>query len=261
MNIEFLADDNPLYVLPFFEEFLRHYSKDFTIVRITLCPPMGRRSRIQLLKQLTGLYGYFGMLRILTRIGKARCLSIFPKQQNATRFHSLTQLAKAYGISCEMIANPNSETFRNQLSAGRTDLLISVACPFILKAPLLRTPPKGCINIHHAALPRYKGMMPTFWQLFHREKKVGLTIHYMSEAIDEGLALLQDNIDVWEGETLDHLIRRTKIHGAHCMARVLHQIEKNEHCTFVFDHKKGSYFTFPTLSQMIEFRRRGLRAI
>jgi len=261
MKIEFLADDNPLYVLPFFEEFLRHYGHRFTTVRINLCPPMGRRSRVQLLKQLTALYGPAGMIRILSRLALARCLSLLPRERYSTKFYTPAQLAKAHGIACERIDNPNADSFRAQLKERKTDLLISVACPFILKAPLLDTPSKGCINIHHAPLPKYKGMMPTFWQLYHHERRVGVTIHYMSEAIDEGQALLQESLEVREGETLDQLIRRTKIHGAHCMARALEQIEKNEQRAFALDHTAGSYFSFPTLAQITEFRRKGLRAI
>ena len=141
------------------------------------------------------------------------------------------------------------------------DLLVSVACPYILKVPLLTIAPKGAINIHHAPLPRYKGMMPTFWQMFHGEKSVGLTIHYMSPRIDEGEALLQDEQAIEPGESLDHLIQRSKRHGAHCMARVLRQIQEGTVKPVALDHSKSSYFTFPTSAEIKEFHIRGLRSI
>ncbi len=261
MSIEFLADDNPLYVLPFFEEFIKNYAAEFTIKRISLCKPMGKRSRIQLLKQLTALYGPIGMVRILSRFGSARCLGIFPKGRNAKRFHTLSQLCRAYGIVCDRTDNPNSDDFCDGMSGRGTDLLISVACPFILKPPLLNTPPLGCINIHHAPLPKYKGMMPTFWQMFHRESKVGVTIHYMEEKIDDGRAILQDELVIDPQESLDHLIKRAKKHGAHCMARVLRLITHNEQVPVPLNKAGATYFTFPTSAQMVEFRRRGLRAL
>jgi methionyl-tRNA formyltransferase len=104
-------------------------------------------------------------------------------------------------------------------------------------------------------------MMPTFWQMFHGEKTVGLTIHYMAAKIDEGDALLQDEQTIEPGETLDRLIQRSKRHGAHCMASVLRQIESNSVVRIPLNPSQGSYFTFPTVAEIREFRRRGFRAI
>jgi methionyl-tRNA formyltransferase len=143
----------------------------------------------------------------------------------------------------------------------KPDLIVSIACPYILKSKLLNTPPLGCINIHHAPLPQYKGMMPTFWQLYHGERKVGLTIHYMVETIDEGQALLQENLPVEAGESLDNLIRRSKRHAAHCLTRVLRQLRSRTQSVITLDRSKSSYFTFPTQQQIREFRQRGLRVI
>lgn len=261
IRIEFITDDNPLYVLPFFEELLANYAAEFTISRISLCRPMGKRSRLDLLRQLVALYGTFGSVRLFGRLLRARVLSILPRQRGAARYFSLSQLAKAYGIECERIANPNSAEFRTGLESRRPDLLASVACPYILKAPLLAIPTQGCINIHHAPLPRYKGMMPTFWQLFHGEKNVGVTIHYMTEAIDEGGVLLQEQLPVEQHESLDRLITRAKRHGAHAMAKVFRGIAAGTQTAVPLDNQCSSYFTFPTTAEMLAFRKRGLRAI
>ena len=138
---------------------------------------------------------------------------------------------------------------------------MSVACPYILKSKLLNLPPLGCINIHHAPLPRYQGMMPTFWQMYNGEKKVGLTIHQMREKIDQGPVLLQEDIEIAAGESLDLLIRRSKRHAASCLAKVLQDIRTQQATMLVSTGTDGSYFTFPTFQQIREFRRRGLRAL
>lgn len=261
MRIEFLADDNPLYVLPFFKEFLEHYVSEFGVTHISLCRPMGKRPRVKLLKQLTALYGPIGIIRLLSRFATARAFGLIPRRPNAKRFYTLAQLCKAYGISCDKITNPNATTFVEAVAKRGSDLLISVACPYILKSRLLNTPRLGCINAHHASLPKYRGMMPTFWQMFHGETTVGITIHYMSEAIDEGYGLLQEELSIQPGETLDHLIRRSKLQAAHCIVRVLRDIECESQKTFTLECSEGSYFTFPTIEQVREFRRRGCRAI
>lgn len=261
MRIEFLTQDDPLYILPFFEEFLRNYASEFTILQISCSPTMGKRSRAQLLRELTSLYGIVGFTRLLGRTAKYRFLSKFTKGREARQFYSLKQAATAYAVPCQKIGSPNAAEFVEAVRRRSADLIVSVACPYILKEPLLSLPPRGCVNIHHAPLPRYKGMMPTFWQMFHREKAVGVTIHFMAAKVDEGAALLQEQLAIEPGEALDSLIRRSKRHGAHCLARVLRQIASDSHAPIPLDPSKSSYFTFPTVTEIQEFRRRGFRAI
>ena len=261
MKIEFLTQDDPLYILPFFEEFLRNYSSQFEIAQISCSPTMGKRSRFQILKELTALYGPVGMGQLLAKTAVSRVLGKSSKGRDAKRFYGLKQISKAYGIPHQKIGNPNAAEFVASVRLRKCDVLVSVACPYILKEALLSTPPLGCINIHHAPLPRYKGMMPTFWQMYHGEKSVGVTVHTMVPKIDEGLALLQENMEIKPGETLHQLIQRAKRHGAHCMARVLAQVGSNSVTPIVLDPTKSSYFTFPTLAEIGEFQRRGYRAI
>ena len=261
MKIEFLTAEDPFYVLPFFEEFLRHYWGEFEITRVSCCRAMGKRSRLQLLRELKWLYGFPGLSKLLFRAAAAKALALLPRSRRASRYYSIAQLAKAYEVKYEHISNPNQREFTDGLQQRSPELLISVACPYILKETVLRIPRRGCINIHHAPLPRYKGMMPTFWQLFHGEQQLGVTIHYMAAKVDEGDALLQESLPVASGESLHESIRRSKRHGAHCMARVLRSIEANEAIAVPMDHTQGSYFTFPRREEALEFRRKGLRAI
>jgi methionyl-tRNA formyltransferase len=261
MKLEFLTQDDPLYVLPFFDEFIRHYVGEFEIVRLSTSPTMGKRSRFQLFKELSALYGPTGFLRLLTRLGTARVLGQLSLKKDSVSYHTLGQLCRAYDIPYKQIGNPNESEFVDSVRRRAPDLLVSVACPYILKTPVLSIAPLGAINIHHAPLPRYKGMMPTFWQMFHGEKAVGLTIHYMTPKVDEGDALYQSKQPIEPDESLDHLIQRSKRHGAHCMASVVRQLRDGNSSSFAMDHSKGSYFTFPTAAEIREFHRRGFRAI
>jgi methionyl-tRNA formyltransferase len=261
MRIEFLTQEDPIYILPFFEEFIRNYAGSWDITRISCCRTMGNRPRRQMVRELTQLYGVSGMMRLASRIGVARLMGAVPFRRGAAHYYSISQLCRAYNIEWTPIGNPNAPEFTKRLEEGRCDLLISVACPFILKQSVLERPPLGCINIHHAPLPRYKGMMPTFWQLYQGERRVGLTIHSMTAKIDEGVALLQDSLPVQPDETLDHLIRRSKRHAAHRLAEVLQKVGSESSVAQRLDQELGSYFTFPTQAEIRQFHQRGLRAI
>lgn len=261
MKIEFLTQDDPLYILPFFDEFFRHHGGEFEISQVSVCRVMGKRSRLQLLRELSCLYGAIGFLRLVARAGVARLLGLLPRAGDARRFYTLAQLCRSRGVSLRPVENPNAPQYVEELRHRAPDLVVSVACPYILKEALLGVPPMGCINIHHAPLPRYKGMMPTFWQMFSGEKTVGVTVHYMAAKVDEGAALLQEQLEIQPGESLDQLIQRSKRHGAHCMARVLRQFADGAQRAMPFDQSQSSYFTFPTVEQIREFHRRGFRAI
>lgn len=259
MKVVFLTQDDPLYILPFFEEFFRMKPESAQVMAVFTCKTMGERGRLKLLRELLHLYGPLGFARLLGRMAVSRTLALLPARPDARKFHSIGQLCRAFGVQHVELANPNHD--RDRIAAMAPDLLVSIACPYILKQPLLELPPLGCINMHHAPLPRYKGMMPTFWQMYHGEKSVGVTIHTMAARVDEGEALLQESLPIAQGESLDHLIRRSKRHGAGCMARVLSAIAANSQITMKLDQSSSSYFTFPTPNEMKEFRRRGFRAI
>jgi methionyl-tRNA formyltransferase len=261
MKIVFLTQDDPIYILPFFDEFFRQQLGEIEVAGIFSCKTMGERGRLRLLRELLHLYGPGGLIRLLARRANFKVAERWPITRKAKRFYSVAQICRAFKISHAFIGNPNHEEFRKSIAALAPDLLVSVACPYILKSELLALPPLGCINIHHAPLPRYKGMMPTFWQMYHGERQVGLTIHTMAARVDEGSALLQEQLPIDPGESLDSLIRRSKRQGAHSMLKVLRQIAQKTQAALPPTNEQSSYFTFPTPAEIKEFRRRGFRAI
>jgi methionyl-tRNA formyltransferase len=261
IRIEFLTQDDPLYILPFFEEFLQNHASEFEILRVSSSPAMGKRSRVQMVKELTTLYGPLGMAALSGATLGAKLLGRFPRRREAGRYYGIRQICSAYGVDYADIGNPNAAEFLAGLRERKPDVLVSVACPFILKEKVLSVPPMGCVNIHHAPLPKYKGMMPTFWQMYHGEQSLGVTVHFMSAKLDEGDAVRQESLAVSKTETLHHVIRRAKRHGAHVMARALRAIESGSYVRIPLDREVGSYFTFPTIEQIRDFQRRGYRAV
>ncbi|PYU29971.1 MAG: hypothetical protein DMG31_14910 [Acidobacteria bacterium] len=261
MRIEFLTQNDPLYMCPFFDEFLQHYGSEFEVIQISCCRAMGSRPRLKLLRELLSLYGPVGVLYLSARVVSGRVLGMVPAKRGTSRFYSIAQLCRAYGIPFGIIGSPNSTEVVNALNGRAPDLIASVACPYVLKEPVRKIPPLGCINIHQATLQKYRGMMHTFWQMYHGESKVGLTIHYMGAKVDEGAVLLQEALDIEPDESLHHLIQRSKRHGAHAMAQVLRKIASGIELKPRVVSTQGSYFTFPTIEQIREFRRRGFRAV
>lgn len=86
----------------------------------------------------------------------------------------------------------NDERTVDLLKNLRTDLIVTVGGP-ILKKQIIKMANKGIINFHTSLLPAYRGVYPEFWQLYNNAKSsVGVTIHYLTENMDEGDIILQE---------------------------------------------------------------------
>jgi len=85
---------------------------------------------------------------------------------------------------------------------------IVILAGFLLKIPeyMIQSYPNAIVNIHPALLPKYggKGM---YGMNVHRavvenkERKTGITIHYVNEYYDEGAVIFQATCDIDEHDT------------------------------------------------------------
>jgi methionyl-tRNA formyltransferase len=124
---------------------------------------------------------------------------------------------------------------------------------------LLTLPRHGCINLHCSLLPRYAGLLPSFWVLYHHERQTGATVHYMDTRIDNGGILGQEVVPIEAGATMLDVIRTTKRVGGDLMVRVVQGIAAGAVSVKENREADGSYFGWPTIEQMRQFRRQGGR--
>jgi phosphoribosylglycinamide formyltransferase 1 len=61
------------------------------------------------------------------------------------------------------------------------------------------------LNIHPSLLPKYPGLHTYERALEAGDKQVGATVHWVTEAVDEGPILAQEAVDICEGDTVDTL--------------------------------------------------------
>ncbi|MFC4726431.1 methionyl-tRNA formyltransferase [Glycocaulis abyssi] len=138
------------------------------------------------------------------------------------------------------------------------DVLVSIAGNEIFKQPLLDIAPYGCINLHSALLPKYRGLMPSFWVLRHEEEETGVSVFFVNEGIDTGPILVQKRFKIGEMSQRD-LIRYSKIIGMDAICEALEKIHAGETETLPNDDGEATYFSFPTRKDVDQFRRSGAR--
>lgn len=171
---------------------------------------------------------------------------------------SVKAVCQKYDVPCISVDKVNSKHFRKTLKDAEVDLLVSVACPQILKTKLLDLPSKGCINIHYGLLPHYRGLYPSFWVLANGEKETGVSVHYMVEKIDAGDILAQIKEKIAPDDTFYSLVRRLKTTiGPDALLLAVESIREDRISVIPSDPDKGSYFAFPTREAMARLRKNG----
>ena len=136
------------------------------------------------------------------------------------------------------------------------DLLISILGNQIFREQIFNLAPKGCLNLHTALLPKYRGLMPTFWVLKNNEKYTGVSVFYVDKGIDSGPILVQEKIKIGN-RTQEELISHSKKIGMNCIIKAVNLIHNDSVEIIKNDHNKMTYFSFPTKDDVKEFKKNG----
>jgi methionyl-tRNA formyltransferase len=187
-------------------------------------------------------------------------------------FHYFIKLVKGKidGVSVEnlLIANEipiirlnksiNSLSSVSRIQEYRPDLLISIQGNEIFKKPIITLAAEGCLNLHTALLPKYRGLMPTFWVLKNREEKTGVSVFFVDEGIDSGPILVQREVTINDMNQAE-LIEHTKRIGMDCIIEAINKILAGDRRTIPNDSREMTYYGFPTKKDVNEFRKMGAR--
>lgn len=76
------------------------------------------------------------------------------------------------------------------------DFIFSVNCHWILKKELLQFVKKKIFNFHNSSLPEQQGAGCHSWRIMQGIKTFHLTMHYLSEQIDEGDTIYEQKLEV-----------------------------------------------------------------
>lgn len=172
---------------------------------------------------------------------------------------SLRAVARRHRIPYAVETSANAPALLERLRGYDLDAVVSFSAPQVFKEELLRLPRFGCINLHCSLLPHYRGLLPSFWVLFHGEDFSGASVHRMDAEIDNGGILKQARVDIRGMRTMDEVLSATKRVGGELMVEALRDLRAGRLVERPNPVHEGAYFTWPTDEQAREFRRKGLR--
>jgi len=257
VKIAILTANEPLYLPAFFERFLARRAGD--VAAVAVCVPVySKQSRFTMLKRYVKAFGVCSAVRLARRVAGAKVKDALGIGRRRRRFHSVEAAARCYGVPVWHPDDVNAPAFRERLREAGIDLILSVSCPQIFKEDLIALPEQGCLNLHGADLPAYRGIAPSFWMLAKGETQAGVTIFRVNAGIDTGDVLGKRRFPIRPDDTLDSFIVRAKREACDLALEAIDRIEAGTAETTPLEGE-GSYYGFPTREGYREFRRRGRR--
>jgi len=100
------------------------------------------------------------------------------------------------------------EALKEKLAAQKLDVIIVIDFGQKVREPYLSTPKFGCINLHPSLLPKYRGAAPIQRALMDGQKVTGVTVFKLTELMDAGPILAQEEVPIDIDDTAGTLSKK-----------------------------------------------------
>lgn len=146
-------------------------------------------------------------------------------QQSAVKNYAIEN-----NISIYQPEKLKDESFIKKLEELNADLFVVVAFR-MLPEIIWKIPKKGTINLHASILPNYRGAAPINWAIINGEKESGVTTFFINDKIDTGDVLLNDKIEINDGQTAGDLHDKLMHIGSKLLLKTINTLEKGNYQT------------------------------
>jgi len=109
-------------------------------------------------------------------------------------------LRKDFNSKVEM-----EESMLNQLNNWKCDVIVCAGYMRIIGETLLSNFKNRIINIHPSLLPKYRGKDALDQALANKDRRLGITVHYVDEGMDTGQIIKQMEFVIGENESRDEV--------------------------------------------------------
>lgn len=254
MRILIITESDEFYLPLALQSFLKN--NHYEILEVVIAKNPLLKSKLHTAVTFGKTFGLAPVIYKGMSLIKAKIFDFFPKLNRTGRFWSVEKVCQSYEIKHSYCDDVNDINFIDYLSSLKIDLIACISPTQIFKEKLISTPKHGCINIHTADLPNYRGLYPTYWAMAAGENKIGICIHSIEAGIDTGKILIRDEEKIPPKSSMDFMLNKTKISGGRLLSQA---------CKLIYDGKvnseyaegEGSYFSFPTKESYKLFKKNG----
>ncbi len=177
------------------------------------------------------------------------------------------EFALAHNITVHQPQRIKNDEAKQLFASHDADVAVVVAYGRILPEEFLRTPARGCINVHFSLLPRYRGAAPANWAIINGDHETGVTTMFIEPTLDTGPILLQRATELGPTETAPELMLRLSEIGAESLSETLANLDTitpkpqdDSEATFApILKKEDGLIDWSMQAKPIEYRIRGLQ--
>ena len=249
MRVVIITQNEPFYLKSNLEYLISNLPNNHKVVGciVNTVSPFGKKESF--IDKVIKTYNVFGLDFFLYYSIKFLISKLFNKSINSF-------LKKNNIANIHLSSSINSKVSLNKIKSFEPDLLVSILGNQIFKKELLELAPKGCINLHTALLPKYRGLMPTFWVLKNNEDYTGVSVFFVDEGIDSGPIIVQKKIEI-KNMSQSELIKVTKHLGMELIAEAIKLISIDKVKLVSNPNSEMTYYSFPNSSDVNEFLKSG----
>jgi len=231
---------------------LKSHGEKILKIYVTYKLPSSKNNMAGALGLLSGSgAGYFWMKLLLNKF-----LPVWVRLSGAGA--SVSDYVEHLGLSIpvESVDSVNTPEFLQELAELRPKCLVSFSATQRFSKKMIESFPAGAVNVHYGALPRYAGLSPYFWHLYHREDKFGVTLHRIEEKLDAGGIISQvERPTPKSRDALDLLLDMSE--QVSPLLNDLFDGEKSLKDAYPQDLTARSYFKHPSRSEMALYKESG----
>ena len=255
----FIQND-PFYLPGVLDAYLHEYGGSTAGVNVQTVA-QGKRSVFQTALDLYRMYGFgyfqWKLRRYLLRKVQAKLINGL--LGSTTTCYSVAAVAGKYGVPVTEAVNVNSEEFLAHLRDLGVEFIVSISGTQYYGRTLRDQVSHGIVNCHGALLPKYRGLMPSFWTLANGETEGGVTVHLVDAKIDNGPILVQKRYEILKDDTLEQIMARSKKLAAEAIVETVRLVEAGGYALLPNDESEATHFSMPTRQDMLRFRAAGRR--
>ena len=115
--------------------------------------------------------------------------------------------ANSLGVPSCYIKSKDEDLIIRYFKSFDVDYVILAGWMRILSSKFIQAFPNKIINIHPSLLPKYKGLNPIQRALDNGDDVTGCTVHMVTEELDSGRILMQEEVDILPHDTIESVTR------------------------------------------------------
>ena len=115
--------------------------------------------------------------------------------------------ANSLGIPSCHIKSKDEDLIIQYFKALGADYIVLAGWMRILSSKFIQAFPDKIINIHPSLLPKYKGLDPIQRALDNGDEVTGCTVHIVTEELDSGRILMQEEVDILPHDTIESVTK------------------------------------------------------